>query len=146
MGVCTFCPWSSKTTTTTTRTTCHFCLIKVAFPMECRQRSWPWLAVFHSCTRRRWWWRLNPQPQGATPPLFPSPFAVGWSQGPCRVHALQRTAPEDGEGWEERSYELKYTAKFGSNPLPRRLAHTVLFHRRRRESASRRLDGGVHVQ
>ena len=77
MGVYTFCPWSSKTTTTTTRTTCQFCLIKVAFTMECRKRSCPGLQFFHGCTRRRWWWRLSPQPQGATPPLFPSPFAVG---------------------------------------------------------------------
>ena len=41
---------------------------------------------------------MCPPPEGATPPLALGSRADGGRNGPCRVHAPQRTAPEDGKG------------------------------------------------
>ena len=58
------------------------------------------------CRRRH---RQCPPPQRATPPCLLAVCTDERRNGPCRVSAPQRTAPEEGKGREEER-EVHYTA------------------------------------
>ena len=60
---------------------------------------------------------MCPPPERATLPLIPPPCTDERRNGPCRVSAPKRTAPEDGKG-RGCEFEVHYMAKFLNNPPP----------------------------